>query len=187
MSGRSTDSTPMHSAWSLRTRTSDYPFATKNWVIKIDYDHGVRRRTDVGGWERWGFSINSTNPKRGFPIRTTCTMSMKRRCCSSNQLCNSRLFSAFKNNCHMRAGRYGQSTRNMTASPVLNVRLGNFSDAKGVRRRWAGMETLSSHRIAGPPAAIFGSPSKVLPDGHPKSVCATRLGSRVTILSYEGF
>jgi len=108
------------------------------------------------------FAINSTEPNAWFSYQHNVHyVDEKTLLLFDNG--NSRCFGV--KNCHSRGQIWTINEENMTASPVLNVDLGNFSDAQGSAETLPNGNFVFTSGSQGPPAAIFGQSIEVLPDG----------------------
>jgi arylsulfate sulfotransferase len=135
----------------------------QDWVIKIDYDHGSGDGHIIWRLGKDGdFAINSTEPNPWFSYQHNVHyIDEKTLLLFDNG--NSRCFGV--NNCHSRGQIWTIDEKNMTASPVLNVDLGNFSDSQGSAETLPNGNFVFTSGSQGPPAAIFGQSIEVLPDG----------------------
>jgi hypothetical protein len=136
----------------------------QDWVVKIDYRNGagdghVIWRLGQGG----DFTLNSADPSAWFSHQhdphyiDDHTMIL---------FDNGNTRRATNPNAHSRGQVWTLDETNMTATPVLNADLGNYSGRLGSAQRLSnGNYSFMSGAIGNPPPAQIGQTIEILPDG----------------------
>jgi arylsulfate sulfotransferase len=150
-------------AWSAADGELLISLRHQAWVLKIDYDRGTGDGHVIWRLGQDGdFAINSTDPNPWFSYQhnphflddTTLLL-----------FDNGNVRCAGVKDCHSRGQVWTLDEEAMTATPVLNADLGNFSDALGSAERLPNGNLVFTSGSQGNPPAQFGQSIEVLPDG----------------------
>ena len=132
------------------------------WVIKIDYNHGTGNGHIIWRLGKDGdFAIDSTDPSPWFSYQHNVHYLDKKTLLLFDNG-NVRCFG--DDNCHSRGQTWTIDEETMTATPKLNIDLGNFSDALGSAERLPNGTFVFTSGSQGTDTS-FGQSIEVLPDG----------------------
>jgi len=135
----------------------------QDWVIKIDYDHGSGDGHIIWRLGKDGdVAINTTEPSPWFSHQHNVHYLDKNTLLLFDNG-NVRCFGV--KNCNSRGQKWTIDEEAMTATPLLNVDLGNYSDALGSAETLPNGNFVFTSGFQGTPEAPFGQSIEVLPDG----------------------
>jgi len=132
------------------------------WVIKIDYNHGAGDGHII--WrlgENGDFAIDSTEPSPWFSYQHNAHYLDERTLLLFD---NGNVRCLGDETCHSRGQTWTIDEKTMTATPKLNVDLGNFSDALGAAERLPNGNFVFTSGAQGTDTS-FGQSIEVQPDG----------------------
>jgi arylsulfate sulfotransferase len=135
----------------------------QDWVLKIDYRNGagdghVIWRLGAGG----DFTLNSTDPTAWFSHQHTAHFIDDHTLILFD---NGNTRRATDPNANSRGQVWTLDETHMTATPVLNADLGNYSAALGAAQRLSNGNFSFTSGFQGQPPNQFGQTIEVLPDG----------------------
>src|SRR5262245_25604930 len=135
----------------------------QDWVLKIDYRNGagdghVIWRLGAGG----DFTLNSTDPTAWFSHQHNAHFIDDHTLILFD---NGNTRRATDPNAHSRGQVWTLDETHMTATPVLNADLGNYSAALGAAQRLSNGNFSFTSGFQGQPPNQFGQTIEVLPDG----------------------
>jgi arylsulfate sulfotransferase len=151
----------------------------QDWVIKIDYENGEGDGHVIWRLGQDGdFTVNSTDPSPWFSHQHNVHYIDDSTLILFD---NGNTRRATDPNAHSRGQVWRLDEQTMTATLLLNVDLGNSSDALGAAQRLSNGNFSFTSGFQGPPPNQFGQTIEVLPDGTKAYVL------QVNLIEYRSF